>query len=80
MKQAQWRSQPKNLGGQKLLGGEKMFDIKRITLFCLEKRLSNHKHYIFQKFWGGMAPLPPSWLRLLTINNQSVQQSFFCIN
>jgi len=44
----QWRSQPRNLGGAK------MFDFRRITLFCLKKRLSKHKHFL-----GGMAPLPP---------------------
>ena len=33
----QWRSQHKNWGS------DKMFDFKRITLFCLEKRLSKHK-------------------------------------
>jgi len=32
---SQWRSQPKNLGGAK------MCDFRRITLFCLENRLSN---------------------------------------
>jgi len=42
----QWRSQTENLGGPKKLGG-KMFDIRRITLFCLEKRLSKHKMTIF---------------------------------
>jgi len=38
---SQWRSQPKNLGGGK------MFDFRRITLFCLEKRLSKHKMTTF---------------------------------
>jgi len=37
-----------------------MFDFRRITLFCLEKRLSKHKMATFSKnFLGGMAPLPP---------------------
>jgi len=54
IRRSQWRSQPKNLGGAK------MFDFRRITLFCLEKRLSKHKMTIFFKtFWGGMAPLTP---------------------
>ena len=40
----------------------KMFDFRRITLFCLEKRLSKHKMTIFSKnFWGALASL---WLRL----------------
>jgi len=31
----------------------KMFNFRRITLFCLEKRLSKHKMTIFSKnFWG----------------------------
>jgi len=33
----QWRSQPKNWGSGK------MFDFRRITLFCSEKRLPKHK-------------------------------------
>jgi len=37
----QWRSQPKNWGSGK------MFDFRRITLFCLEKRLSEHKMTAF---------------------------------
>jgi len=37
----QWRSQPSNWGGGK------MFDFRRITLFCLEKRLSKHKMTAF---------------------------------
>jgi len=37
----QCRSQPKNFGGAK------MFDFRRITLFCLENRLSKHKMTIF---------------------------------
>jgi len=49
----QWRSQLKNFGGSK------MYDFRRITLFCLENRLSKQKMTIFQKFWGGMVPLPP---------------------
>ena len=36
-----------------------MFDFRRITLFCLEKRLSKHKMTIFSKNWGGMAPFAP---------------------
>jgi len=49
----QWRNQPKNLGGAKEFGGGKMFDFRRITLFCLEKRLSKHKMTIFSKNVGG---------------------------
>ena len=30
-----------------------MFDIRRITLFCLEKRLSNHKMIVCSKNLGG---------------------------
>jgi len=47
----QWCSQPKNWGEQKI-GGGKMFDFWRITLFCLEKRFSKHKMTIFSKRWG----------------------------
>jgi len=46
------------------IGGAKMFDFRRITLFCLENRLSKHKMTIFSKMLGrAMAPFPP-WLRL----------------
>ena len=48
----QWRSQPKNWG-------EQMFDFRRITLFCLEKRLSKHKMTIFSKHLGGHGPFGP---------------------
>jgi len=37
-----------------------MFDFRRITLFCLEKRLSKHKMTRFSKnLRGTMATLPP---------------------
>ena len=37
-----------------------MFNIRRITLFCFEKRFSKHKMTIFSKTFGwGMAPLVP---------------------
>jgi len=32
--------------GAKKIGGAKMFDIRRITLFCLRDPLSKHKIYI----------------------------------
>ena len=54
----QWRSQPKNLGGGK------MFDFGRITLFCWEKRLSKHKITIFLKICWGQCLFAPPWLRL----------------
>jgi len=60
----QWRSQPKNLGGQKIWGA-KVFDFRRIALFCLEKRPSKPKMIMFSKNLGrAMAPLPPPWLLL----------------
>ena len=39
--------------------GGKMFDFRRITLFCLEKRLSKHKMTIFSKNLGGHGPFSP---------------------
>jgi len=36
-----------------------MFDFQRITLFCLEKRLSRQIVTIVSKYLGGMAPLTP---------------------
>jgi len=53
----QWRSQPKKFGGGK------MFDFRRIVLFCLEKRLSKHKMTIFSKNFGGPWPFwrPPGY-------------------
>jgi len=42
----------------------KMFNFRRITLFCLEKRLSKHKMTIFSKTVGGMAPFASPWLHL----------------
>ena len=34
-----------------------MFDFRRITLFCLEKRLSKQKMTLFSKNWGACPPL-----------------------
>ena len=36
-----------------------MLDVRRITLFCLEKRLSKHKMTIFSKNLGRPWPLWP---------------------
>jgi len=36
--------------------GAKMLDFRRITLFCLKKRLSKHKMTIFSKHFGGEWP------------------------
>jgi len=55
--QTQWRSQPKKLVGGNL--GAKMFDIRRITLICLEKRFLKHKMTICSKHLGGQWPLWP---------------------
>jgi len=56
---------PKVWRGTKIWGVGKMFDFRRITLFCLGKRLSKHKVAIFSKsFWGAMASLAPPRLRL----------------
>ena len=41
-----------------------MFDFRRITLFCLEKRLSKHKMTIFSKNLGDYGLFCPPWLRL----------------
>jgi len=50
---------PKILGGQNIWGA-KMFDFRRMTLFCLEKRLSKHKMTIFSKNLGwGHGPFGP---------------------
>ena len=51
-----------NTWGAKNLG-TKMFDFRRVTLFCLEKRLSKHKMTIFSKNWGVWLLCAP-WLRL----------------
>jgi len=55
----QWRSQPRNLGGAKNWEGAKIFDFRRITLFCLEKRLSKHTMTIFCKIFWGHGPFVP---------------------
>jgi len=49
----------------KILGG-KMPDFRRITLFCLEKRLSKHKMAIFSKNSEGHGPFfPPGYAYVL---------------
>jgi len=50
-----------------------MFDFRRITLFCLEKRLSKHKITIFSKIWGGMAPLTPLAMPMFWISEITLQ-------
>jgi len=55
-------SPAQKFGEGKKFGGAKMFDFWRITLVCLEKRLSKHKMTIFSKhFWGAWSLWPP-WL------------------
>jgi len=41
-----------------------MFDFRRMTLFCLEKRLSKHEMTICSKIWGGHGLFASPWLRL----------------
>jgi len=53
---AQWRSQPKNWGGAKNLGGIKN------TILLVKTLLKAQNHYIFQKFGGSWSLWPP-WLR-----------------
>jgi len=43
---------PKICRGRKIFEGLKMFDFRRITLLCLEKRLSKQKMSIFSKNLG----------------------------
>ena len=40
-------------------GGAKMFDFRRITLFCLENASQSTKWLLFPKIWGGPWPLLP---------------------
>ena len=53
---------------QKLWGQKiwlyKMFDFRRITLFCLENASARIKWLYFLKIWVGPWSLWPSWLRL----------------
>ena len=44
-------------GGQNIWGEQNVF--RRLTLFCLEKRLSKHQMTIFSKNLGAMALWPP---------------------
>jgi len=50
---------PKILGEN--LGGVKMFDFRRITLFCLGYCFSRHKMTICSKNWGAWPPSPPGY-------------------
>jgi len=51
-------SDPKNIKMYKQYSAvyTKMFNFRRITLFCLEKRLSKHKMIIFSKNLGRQGP------------------------
>ena len=53
----EWMPVSSGVARPKIFGGGKMFDFRRITLFCLEKRLSKHKMTIFSKNLGGAWPL-----------------------
>jgi len=48
-------------------GGGKMHHFRRITLFCLEKRLSKHKITIFSKTFGGRGPFAPLATPMATV-------------
>jgi len=56
MRLIQWRSQPKNLGGNL---GAKNFYFRLATVFCLEYRFSKHKMTRYFKNLGGHGPLGP---------------------
>jgi len=43
----------------KILEGAKMFDFRRMALFCLGYRLSKHKMTIYAKNFGWAWPLGP---------------------
>ena len=66
--------------GQKI-GGSTIFDFRRITLFCLEKRLSKHKMTIFSKNLGeSMSPLaPPGYAYDSAPCQKFHSKSFTCI-
>jgi len=55
------------------IGGAKMFDFRRTTLFCFEKRLSKHKMTIFSKNLGrAMAPLSlPGYAYVVNLRKRS---------
>jgi len=79
----QCRSQPKNLGSKKFWG-DKMFYFRRITLFCLEKRLSKHKMTMFSKIWGGHGAFgsstPMQGLRLCKGTQSAMSAVLQCLN
>jgi len=60
----QWRSQPKIFWGAKKFVVAKMFDFRRIALFCLGYRLSKNKMTTYAK--NLESPWPPGrpWIRL----------------
>ena len=53
-----------------------MFDFRRITLFCLEKRLSKHRTTIVSKNLGGHGPFGPpgyAYARICILQNLLIQ-------
>ena len=52
------------IGGGQKIGGEEMFDFRRITLFCFENLLSKYKITTSWKKFRGHGPFGPPWLRL----------------
>jgi len=60
---------PKIWAGVKKLGWGKLFDFRRITLFCLKKRLSKHKMTMFSKNLRGPWPFgPPGYAYVHNVN------------
>jgi len=68
---AQWRSQPK------ILGGAKHFDFKRATVIGVWRRFSNHKTTRYARNVGSHGPLGSLWLLLMVLLIKQVHDKYF---
>jgi len=63
--------------GQNNLRGKKMFDFRRITLFCLGYRISRHKMSISSKNWGVMAPCSSGYTYACPLINECKTKNWY---
>jgi len=73
-----WSGNPNSGVASPKIWGAKMFDFRRITLFCLKKRLSKHKTSTFSKNLGGHGPYGPPLLRVWTLIYHEARVCGFC--
>ena len=75
----QWRSQPRNLGGAKELGGLKCLILGKYHYLLWKNASQCTKWLWFLKVLGGAWPLSPPWLRLWSRALQRITRKTFSL-